>query len=177
MPYSAIFRAYFRTNTTSSLVMSVRPTTTAHLRAPKTLKPSLLTAFMRQRPAGIKNSHGPRLICSAIQVDWRVRHRSLPIPFWDQQSSSYGRFAYQDDSSDESDRELGSSQQQLVSLRLAHYVEFNFFPLVLWHFVEFGNFLWPLQVFIGFRSYNCVEFSFHKNRKWLFFFYYFSSIC
>ncbi|KAG6672948.1 hypothetical protein I3842_16G084700 [Carya illinoinensis] len=119
MPYSAIFRTYFRTNmTSSSLIMSLRPTTTVHVRVHKTLKPSLLTALTRHRPPGIRNSHvrpysRPRLICSAVQVDRRVRHRSLPIPFWDQQSSSYGRFAYEDASSDESDRELGSSQRQL----------------------------------------------------------------
>ncbi|XP_061374553.1 DExH-box ATP-dependent RNA helicase DExH3 [Gastrolobium bilobum] len=54
--------------------------------------------------------------CStAVELDWNDRHgapfkhRNVPLPFWHQHSSSYGRFAYQDMSSDDSDVELGSS--------------------------------------------------------------------
>lgn len=60
-----------------------------------------------------------RVICSAIEVERRVkerfRQRSVDVPFGYEQSSSYGRFAYEDVSSGESDRELGPAQQQLVS--------------------------------------------------------------
>ena len=129
MPYSAIFQGYIRTTTTPFLAMSLRPitttttTTTYHIRAPKTLKPSLLAFFNRKRPPGFGNSHvrpytRPRVTCLAVHVDRngreRVRQRSVARPFWYQQSSNYGRFAYQDVSSDESDRDSGSSQQQLV---------------------------------------------------------------
>lgn len=137
MQYSPIFRGYIR-NTTTPLVamsvrstpttplvaMSLRPTTTTYFRAPKTLKPSLLAFFTRNLPPGFGNPHvrpysRRRVICSAIEVERRVkerfRQRSVDVPFGYEQSSSYGRFAYEDVSSGESDRELGPAQQQLVS--------------------------------------------------------------
>ncbi|XP_062157615.1 DExH-box ATP-dependent RNA helicase DExH3-like isoform X1 [Alnus glutinosa] len=117
MPYSAIFQGYIRTTTTPLLSMSLRPTATTYFRAPKSLRPSLLPFFTRNRPPRFGNSHvrpysRPRVMCSAVEVDRRVRQRRVAMPFWNQQSSGYGRFAYQDVSSDESDSELGPAQQQ-----------------------------------------------------------------
>jgi hypothetical protein len=127
MPYSAIFQGYIRTTTTPLLSMSLRPTATTYFRAPKSLRPSLLPFFTRNRPPRFGNSHvrpysRPRVTCSAVEVDRRVRQRRVAMPFWNQQSSGYGRFAYQDVSSDESDSELGPAQQQSVSFRLPHFV-------------------------------------------------------
>lgn len=144
MPYSAIFQGYIRTSTTPLLSMSLRPTAKTYFRAPKSLRPSLLPFFTRYRLPGFGNSHlrpysRPRFTCSAVEVDRRVRQKKVARPLWNQQSSGYGRFAYQDVSSDESDSELGPAQQQSVSFRLPHFVEFGLCVLGLWYFVEFGN--------------------------------------
>ena len=117
MPYSAIFHGYFRTTTTPFLAISLRPT--SYFRAPNTLKPSLLPLFSRNRPPGFGNSHvrpysRHRVTCSALDVVRNGRQRRVATSFWYQQSSGYGRYAYQDVSSDESDRDSGSTQQQLV---------------------------------------------------------------
>lgn len=58
------------------------------------------------------------------------RHRTFALPFFHQQTSTYGRFAFKDVSSDESDLEFASSrpqQQQLV----ASYFHFLFIFLSL----------------------------------------------
>lgn len=86
---------------------------------------------MRHQALGLRSFYVPTKIrsqlgvvgsvapCRATEVDWRerqgvrLRRRSIALPFWHQQSSNYGRFAYQDVSSDDSDVE---SQQQLVSI-------------------------------------------------------------
>jgi hypothetical protein len=83
-------------------------------------------------------------------VDRRVRQRRVARPLWDQQSSSYGRFAYQDVSSDESDRELGPAQQQSVSFKLPHFVEFGFCVLVYCILSSLAMLGWAFQVFIRF---------------------------
>lgn len=71
----------------------------------------------------------PRVTCLAVHVDRngreRVRQRSVARPFWYQQGSNYGRFAYQDVSSDESDRDSGSSQQQLGASSLENIDEWR----------------------------------------------------
>ncbi|KAB1223779.1 putative ATP-dependent RNA helicase DHX57 [Morella rubra] len=122
------------TPTTPLVAMSLRPTTTTYFRAPKTLKPSLLAFFTRNRPPGFRNPHvrpysRRRVICSAIEVERRVkerfRQRSVDVPFGYEQSSSYGRFAYEDVSSGESDRELGPAQQQLCTSTLDNIDEWR----------------------------------------------------
>jgi ATP-dependent RNA helicase DHX36 len=155
MPYSAIFQGYIRITTTPLLSMSLRPTATTYFRVPKSLRPSLLPFFTRNRPPLLRNSHvrpysRARVTCSAVEVDRRVRQRRVARPLWDQQSSSYGRFAYQDVSSDESDRELGPAQQQSVSFRLPHFVEFGFCVLVYCILSSLAMLGWAFQVFIRF---------------------------
>ena len=125
MPYSAIFHGYIRTTTVPFLAISLRPT--SYFRAPNTLKPSLLPFFSRNRHPRFGNSHvrpysRHRVTCSALDVVRNGRQRRVATSFWYQQSSGYGRYAYQDVSSDESDRDSGSTQQQLVGFWLTHSV-------------------------------------------------------
>lgn len=63
---------------------------------------------------------------TSLEFDWREnrclhsKQRNGALPYWmPQQNSQYSRFAYDDFSEEDSDREMGSSQQ-LVSLQYAH---------------------------------------------------------
>ncbi|KAK9996531.1 hypothetical protein SO802_021217 [Lithocarpus litseifolius] len=128
MPYSAIFHGYIRTTTTPFLAISLRPT--SYFRAPNTLKPSLLPFFSRNRHPGFGNSHvrpfsRHRVTCSALEVVRNGRQRRVATSFWYQQSSGYGRYAYQDVSSDESDRDSGPTQQQLCASTLDNIDEWR----------------------------------------------------
>lgn len=67
---------------------------------------------------------------TSLEFDWQEnrclhsKQRNGALPYWmQQQNSQYSRFAYDDLSEEDSDREMGSSQQ-LVSLQYAHF---------LWH--------------------------------------------
>lgn len=72
-----------------------------------------------------------RASSGSIESDWRkrqmprVKQRSVAMPFLQQQSLSYGRYLYQEESSssEDSDVEFGSSRQQLVGFCCAHFVE------------------------------------------------------
>ncbi|XP_020220553.1 DExH-box ATP-dependent RNA helicase DExH3 [Cajanus cajan] len=55
-----------------------------------------------------------RSCSAALHVINDTRHRTVTLPFWHQRSSGYGRFAYQDVSSDDSDVELAPSHNQQV---------------------------------------------------------------
>ncbi|XP_057415627.1 DExH-box ATP-dependent RNA helicase DExH3 [Lotus japonicus] len=94
----AIFNRYirFRTATTPFLTarrrLSSLPTSTVTLR----LRVSSCSAALRHTRTAAS-----------------LRRSTVALPFWHQQSSTYGRFAYQDESSDEdSDVELAPSQQK-----------------------------------------------------------------
>ncbi|KAJ7970316.1 putative ATP-dependent RNA helicase [Quillaja saponaria] len=133
MPSAAIFQGYFRTTATTSspfLTMSVKNSIVLSHKTRVNLKPCLLYRSMRNQSIGLRKLYVPPyskrvgvvyLAASSrsVDVDWKVgqgvgfRHRSVSFPFWHQQSSNYGRFAYQDVTSDDSDHEFGSSQQQM----------------------------------------------------------------
>ncbi|KAF7819932.1 DExH-box ATP-dependent RNA helicase DExH3 [Senna tora] len=144
MPYSAIFHGFHRATSSAAtlfLTMSLRgsPFVSSHvtLRARRPSS-SLLSTSLRRQPLGSRSFHvRPKIrsqlgvVCSVApsritEVDSNerkgvgFRRKSIGLPFWHQQSSNYGRFAYQDESSDESDVELGSSQQQLNGLPVNH---------------------------------------------------------
>lgn len=130
--YSAIFQGFIKTNT----IMSLRPPTTAtplhfhfhfHLNPNKTLKPSLFSVAsfvtlrchqiktVRYAPSHLKHHGVVRCFGVADRVavgfwDWRT----FALPYLCMQSLNYGRYAYQDESSDDSDLEVGSPQQALV---------------------------------------------------------------
>ncbi|PON47342.1 ATP-dependent RNA helicase DHX [Parasponia andersonii] len=148
MPCSALFRGYIRT-------MSLGATTTANTNSLAFLKtqnkimpfkPSLLLGFVvRQRnhssrTIGFWNVYrAPRHVgcreftCLAssgtVEVDERRRQRkssAAMVPLWQQQSLSYGRYAYQDVSSGEdSDREFGSSGQEMCGSTLENVDEWR----------------------------------------------------
>ncbi|KAL2934162.1 DExH-box ATP-dependent RNA helicase DExH3 [Bienertia sinuspersici] len=120
MPCSSpFFHGYLRT--TSHFVMSLKPTTVIYSSSSRT--PSYLLHFAKQRSFRT-------LACRPLQ--WRMfrvaavgaskrsselLHRSNESSKWLQfhQSKEFGRFAYDDYSEDESDKETDSAQQ-LVSL-------------------------------------------------------------
>ncbi|GAV67332.1 dsrm domain-containing protein/DEAD domain-containing protein/Helicase_C domain-containing protein/HA2 domain-containing protein/OB_NTP_bind domain-containing protein [Cephalotus follicularis] len=121
--YSAIFKGCSKT--TPATTMSLRFTTSLKLhRTPKTLiNPSILLFLVKRRShTTLSFSSRPANLdrgvftCSGassrtLGLDWR----SVGLPYLQQQqqqSSNYGRYAYQDESSDDSDFEYGSSQHQ-----------------------------------------------------------------
>ena len=62
----------------------------------------------------------------SLELDWRQRNVALPYLF--HQNSRYGRFAYDDFSEYDSDREVESAQQQqIVSLLLFLWENFRLF--------------------------------------------------
>lgn len=72
------------------------------------------------------------------------------MPFWNQQSSGYGRFAYQDVSSDESDSELGPAQQKSVSFKLPILCNLGCVYWVYGILLSLAMLGWPFEVFIRF---------------------------
>ncbi|KAK6925316.1 hypothetical protein RJ641_009642 [Dillenia turbinata] len=76
-------------------------------------------------PLSLRLGFGAPVTCSAtrpVEFDWRDNQRTLsrrktvPFPFWNQQQSSwYGRYAYDEVSDDDSDKDVGSSQQMGAS--------------------------------------------------------------
>ncbi|KAH1049697.1 hypothetical protein GYH30_020286 [Glycine max] len=92
MAYSGIFQGFIRFKAMSRL----RSTP---------LRPSLPSIPLHRTAIRLRHHS-----CSfALQVVKNTRQRTLKLPFWHQRSSTYGRFAYQDVSSDESDVEFASS--------------------------------------------------------------------
>ncbi|KAF5730335.1 DEA(D/H)-box RNA helicase family protein isoform 1 [Tripterygium wilfordii] len=110
--------------------MSVRPTSLNFHKTPKTLKPSLFSAVLvkaqtlpQRTEYYVPRYLSPKVVrCSASVIKCLrapassrspgLGLRSVALPYLRQQSSSYGRYAYQDESSDDSDYESGSPQQQ-----------------------------------------------------------------
>ncbi|KAK2633260.1 hypothetical protein EUGRSUZ_L00064 [Eucalyptus grandis] len=126
MAYSAIFHGCLRAAMSARrppppAVIQLRRACRASAAAPP---PSALppAAALRAQAAMLRSARLPTLLerrmiaCLAVEVDRRRRRGGggggVASPFLRRQSSSYSRFAYQDVSSDESDLEVGSSQQQ-----------------------------------------------------------------
>ncbi|XP_030455416.2 DExH-box ATP-dependent RNA helicase DExH3 [Syzygium oleosum] len=106
MAYSAILHGCLRA------AMSARPSGVHLRRARGAAAPAAAASLLRSvRPPALLER---RMVASlAVEVGRRRRgSAAVAPPFRHRQSSSYGRFAYQDVSSDESDLEVGSSQQQ-----------------------------------------------------------------
>ncbi|KAI4347227.1 hypothetical protein L6164_008057 [Bauhinia variegata] len=111
MSCSSIFQGSTRT------VMSRRGLIfLSSLKTHRALRPSLLFISMRNQAIGFRSFYysPPK----TVEVDREerqgtgFRQKTIALPFWHQQSSNYGRLAYRDVSSDESDVEFGSSQSQ-----------------------------------------------------------------
>ncbi|KAF8025211.1 hypothetical protein BT93_F2144 [Corymbia citriodora subsp. variegata] len=129
MAYSAIFHGCLKA------AMSARPPSGVQLRracraSAAALPPSTRpAAALRARAALLRSARPPTLlerrmvVCLAVEVDRRRRGGVVASPFLHRQSSSYGRFAYQDVSSDESDLEAGSPQQQQMHASTLDNVE------------------------------------------------------
>lgn len=72
-------------------------------------------------------------MCSgAVTRTRRSDWKAVSFPYLEQRTSNYGRYAYQDVSSDESDHEFASTQQQPVSV--------FFFPFLDTRIVELDDF-------------------------------------
>ena len=100
----------------------------------RAIKLSPLSIALRNPSVGFRNFYvfpklrsklgvvSSSLSSETVELNWErrrgvsLKQKSIALPFWHQPSSNYSRIAYQDYSSDESDVELGSSQQQLVSI-------------------------------------------------------------
>ncbi|XP_047162066.1 DExH-box ATP-dependent RNA helicase DExH3 [Vigna umbellata] len=98
MAYSGIFQGFFRFKTMSRL----RCTPLRPYFSSISITPLHRTAIrLRSSSTALKvvNVTRPRTV---------VRQGTVTLPFWHQRSSSYGRFAYQDVSSDDSDVEFAS---------------------------------------------------------------------
>ncbi|KAJ6970058.1 DExH-box ATP-dependent RNA helicase DExH3 [Populus alba] len=120
-------------------IMSLRPTSTKtakslhfHYKAKTTLKPSL---FSSSSFVSVRNHQTLSLTNQPLPRPLRFRHhgifsfkcfvvadfhsKKLALPYTrSMQSFNYGRFAYRDVSSDESDYELGSSQKEMTGSTL-----------------------------------------------------------
>ncbi|XVF53845.1 hypothetical protein PTKIN_Ptkin05aG0131500 [Pterospermum kingtungense] len=129
--YSAIFQGYLRTT-----AMSLGPNSLKLNCTPKSfLKPSFFSFLSRtQSPASFRCLHlrHRRVTCSnsgaaasssrTLTLDWR----SISLPYLQrQQSSNYGRYAYQDVSSDDSDHEFGSPPSQMGASTLDNIDEWR----------------------------------------------------
>lgn len=121
MAYSAIFHGCLRaTMSARSSGVQFRRTYRASVALPSASPVALRTGAALLRSVRPPTLLGRRMVaCLAVEVDRRGRS-GVASPFLHRQSSSYGRFDYQDVSSDESDLEVGSSQQQqMVSLEFS----------------------------------------------------------
>ncbi|KAK9278678.1 hypothetical protein L1049_028252 [Liquidambar formosana] len=139
MPSPSVIRGYIRTTTTPFLTMSLRPSSSLqfhllrsrHVDPRRVPKPSGFSVMKGRSALGLVRSfHGPPRVvaCKAsargvVEFDWReseglvLRQRgvSLPLLQQQQQNSRYGRFAFDDYSEEDSDREVASSQQFCAS--------------------------------------------------------------
>ncbi|XP_057750016.1 DExH-box ATP-dependent RNA helicase DExH3 isoform X2 [Arachis stenosperma] len=132
-----MLQSYFRFRLTTTTAMSLRPL--------RPLRPSLPSATSHL--IGLRAFHLRPTIAShlrlhpcsaaptgAVELEWndrqRFKQRTVALPFWRQRNSNYGRFAYQDFSSDdESDVELASprspAQQQMGESTLENIDEWR----------------------------------------------------
>lgn len=186
MPFSFIF---IRSGTT--MTMALRPTSLNFYRAPKALlKPSplsllvvknqavafrLLHHYHYHLPFHLSRRRHAVVTCSgAVTRTRRLDWKAVSYPFLEQQTSNYGRYAYQDESSDDSDREFGSTQQQMVSFDGYPFCWIRLFHLIfwVWHcfiidlrcFYYFWN--WQLCCFKVTNKMNCRNVKFARVNLW-----------
>lgn len=138
MPYSTFFNAYIRT---SMSVVSLRPTSPSPFSIASTRFRRL---FHRNLPMGFVNLQcrpgsvpGVRCMTQSkwVEVSFRekqqdqlrgFRQKNIGFPFLQHQPcSNYGRFAYDDVSSDDSDVEFGSPPGQMVCLFVLFFFPFS----------------------------------------------------
>ncbi|CAH8254939.1 unnamed protein product [Arabidopsis lyrata] len=124
--YSAIFRGHIRPNAVvGAASIFIQHNSVQLHRSPKLLlKPSsvvrslhcrrsggLVTHSQRSRVLSVKAGRGDAS-SSTLGLEWRAAN----LPYFQRQNSGYGRIAYNDyESSDESDRDVGSSQSQQMA--------------------------------------------------------------
>lgn len=124
MPYyCAIFRGNIRPNAVvgAASIFIQHNSVQLHRSHKLLLKPSTLVRSLHCRRSGglVTHSQRSRVLSvragrrdassSTLGVEWRTSN----LPYFQNQSSGYGRIAYNDyESSDESDRDVGSSQSQ-----------------------------------------------------------------
>lgn len=113
MPLRTNFQVSIR-----ATAMSVR----THFQCPSKslLKPSVFSSVPRSQVKGLLRHCRVRRVrfglncigtnSRTLGLDWRT----TLLPYYQHQSSTYGRFAYQDESDDDPDLELASSQSQMV---------------------------------------------------------------
>lgn len=171
MAYSAIFQGCLRTSE------SVRPCSLLLHRA-LVKAPAFAHAVMRAQTAGLttatyfrRRAVAPMCFArSPVEVDWRQRSSTVLQLLNRQSSNQYGRFAYQDASSDESDLEDGPAQSQLVGLFLLYYsCSYSYSNFIFWYFPLLVG--WVLWSFCSRRSFRFnrifIEFRYEwVQRKW-----------
>ncbi|XP_022134969.1 DExH-box ATP-dependent RNA helicase DExH3 [Momordica charantia] len=141
MPYSIFFRGYFR----APVSISLRPTSPFPFYTPSSVfRPWVRRLFFsRKLSMGLLNLHhhpgpvsGVRCMSQSkwVEVASREkqhdvrgsRQRNVALPFWQHQpTSNYGRFAYEDVSSDDSDIEFGSPPGQMSASTLENIDEWR----------------------------------------------------
>ena len=138
--YSARFQGYLRTT-----AISMRPTSLQINNTPKTLlEPSFFSFLSRiQSPGSFRRLHLRHglVTCSrsgaaaSSSRTLALDRRNVALPYLQQQqSSNYGRYAYRDVSSDDSDHEFGSPQSQMVGVLDTLLLDFGFFFLLFFIF-------------------------------------------
>ncbi|XP_038879207.1 DExH-box ATP-dependent RNA helicase DExH3 [Benincasa hispida] len=142
MPYSTIFfHSYIRT----SMSISFRPTSSPFSISSTRFRPWIPHLFTRRnlsmgfvnfqsRPglvSGVRCTNQSKWVEVALREKQQdhvkgFRQRNVAFPFWQHQPcSNYGRFAYEDVSSDDSDVEFGSPQGQRSSSTLDNVDEWR----------------------------------------------------
>ncbi|XP_077219815.1 DExH-box ATP-dependent RNA helicase DExH3-like [Tasmannia lanceolata] len=136
MPCSALLRGFFRTG--PLLTMYLKPTALQFpLRSnPRNPRTSIFSANSKMKDRVIGNgtfcipqrrsiivSSASNVSTRSLDFDWRENPRLFsnhrnnePYPFFQQPSMSYGRYAYDDYSEDESDHEVDSSNKGAATL-------------------------------------------------------------
>jgi len=107
MAYSGVFQGFIRFKTMSRLRCTpLRPYFS-----------SISTTPLHRTAIRLRSSSNALQVVNVTRPRTVARQGTVALPFWHQRNSSYGRFAYQDASSDESDVEFASypsHSQQVV---------------------------------------------------------------
>ena len=130
MAYSGIVQGFVRFKTMSRLRCTLlRPSF-----------PSISATPFRRAAIRLRSSSTTLQVVKVTRPRTVARQGTVTVPFWHQRSSSYGRFAYQDESSDDSDVEFASSpshSQQVVRSSLSIPLTYSLSHAQLLPFVLF----------------------------------------
>lgn len=156
MPYySAIFRGHIRPNAVvGAASMFIQHNSVQLYRSPKLLlRPSSSVVrslhCRRSRVLSVRAGRGDASSSSSSSSTLGLEWRTSNLPYFQKQSSGYGRIAYNDyESSDESDRDIGSSQSQQM-VKVGIFSTFVKFLVKLRFLFLFPVFAYLLIVFLG----------------------------